>query len=315
MRFSFLILPTTFDTDAQLRVSKVALGIFGVALLAAGFLLTGLVCFACRNWIFQADCVFVPCLTSCTLGLLTVFYCFVTSKRYIWNLAAYLVVIGAAISMLIYAALLALSYRKIAAVRKNPVRDTIEIPLAERLPSLSLASPAPSSYHDQMFFTNHYANMYPTARGVVPSDPKDQTAYADPRVLQQQPQDAISEGDLLRQQMLMLLNTKHPSHHLNTDPAANTFNRIDFTPTDDDDDEIEQGSGTKYYGRQGPGFSRHSSQYSWQGSTLQPWDGVWRDPSASSSTMGTMGTTPAVVRREDSAARREERRREIEQGG
>ena len=70
----FLMLPITFDSQAQLRMSKAALGIFAVALLTAGFSFTALLCFAVRNPLFQADAVFLPSLTACAIGLLTIFY-------------------------------------------------------------------------------------------------------------------------------------------------------------------------------------------------------------------------------------------------
>lgn len=270
----FLILPSTFDSDAQLRVSKAALGIFGVALLTAGFSLTALVCFACRNESFQADCVLMPCLTSCILGLLSVFYCFIISKRYEWNVAALLVTIGAAVSIVVYAGLLIYTQRRIAALRKNP--SPINIPLAEQ-PGLNLASPG-LTYHDQTYYNNHTQNMYPTSR------PHSQH----PRI----PPEELSEEDLMRQQMLMLLVAK-PQPQAYPDSSANTFNRIDFTPTDDEPPSLPAPG---FYGYYAPSASRHSSQQSWSQSTLQPWDGIWRGP-----------TIPNSVSRE-------ERRREIEQG-
>lgn len=272
-----MILPATFDSDDQFRISQAALGIFSVALLAAGFCLDGLVCFACRNWIFQVECVYSPSLTSCIIGLLTVFYSFIISKRYVWNVAALLVTIGSALSIIVYAALLVLALRRIAALRKHGERLT---PLVAQPNSTSSPS---LTYHHPTYFDNHLANMYPasrTAHAQVPHDPPEE----------------LTEDDLMRQQMLMLLVNK-PEAPISPDPAASTFNRIDFNPMDEPESaHPPQMSGPGYYGYYAPSTAGHSSQQSWGGSTLQPWDGVWRS-----------GPLP-------NKAIREQRRREIEQG-
>ncbi len=53
------MLPASFDKDPQLRFSNDLLIVFIVVLVAAGFMSTALVCFACRNWLFLADTVFL----------------------------------------------------------------------------------------------------------------------------------------------------------------------------------------------------------------------------------------------------------------
>ena len=287
----FLILPSTFDSDAKLRVSTSAVGIFGVALLTMGFSLSGLVCFACKDCVFRADRVFVPCLYSSLLGVLTVFYSFIVSSRHVWNVAALLVTVGSAVASIVYAALLVFTYRNVALARQR----TGGVELMRQASSVSPGS----TYHDPSYFANHQANMYPAAR---------------PRVQEQRiAPEELGEDDLLRQQMLMLLINK-PNTPSGTTSAADSFNHIDFTPLDEPDPTPLLASGADaYQGYSAPGgpgtvsysishsLTQSASSSSWQGRTLQPWDGIWRGD----------GIPPT---RPDATMRREERRREIEQG-
>ena len=55
----YLILPGLYAKDPQLRFSQVALTVFVVALLTAGYSFTALLCFACRDELFQAEAVFL----------------------------------------------------------------------------------------------------------------------------------------------------------------------------------------------------------------------------------------------------------------
>jgi hypothetical protein len=56
---SYLILPGLYAKEPQLRISQSVLTVFVVALLTAGYSFTALLCFACRNERFQAECVFL----------------------------------------------------------------------------------------------------------------------------------------------------------------------------------------------------------------------------------------------------------------
>lgn len=273
---SFLVLPPTFDEYAQLRVSKTVVGIFGIALLVTGFSLTGLTCFVCRSRTFQADFVFLPSLTSCVLGFLTVFYCFIISSKFVWNVATLLIIAGSALGILVYAALFVQAQRKISAKRK--VNEVINM-----RPEANSSSPG-SSYHQPLYFENHFANMYPAAR------PKDSSPMPHP---------ALTEEELIQQQMLMLLKNKaesqtNPSEHT----SANAFNRIDFTPQDEPGFDFATSSNPPSYGRYTPVPRGQGLEY------LQPWDGVWRGN----------GRPPQQQHYQDFASR-ERRRREIERGG
>jgi hypothetical protein len=57
---SYLILPGLYAKDlSQLKFRQSILSVFVVALLTAGYSFTALLCFACRNELFQAEGVFL----------------------------------------------------------------------------------------------------------------------------------------------------------------------------------------------------------------------------------------------------------------
>jgi hypothetical protein len=55
----YLITPALYDSDPKLRLSKGVLTVFVVALMTAGYSFTALLCFSCRNEIFQAEAIFL----------------------------------------------------------------------------------------------------------------------------------------------------------------------------------------------------------------------------------------------------------------
>jgi len=59
MHHSYLLLPGLYAKDSQLKFSQAILSVFVVSLLTAGYSLTALLCFACRNEFFQAEGVFL----------------------------------------------------------------------------------------------------------------------------------------------------------------------------------------------------------------------------------------------------------------
>ncbi|KAI4794993.1 hypothetical protein E4T44_12432, partial [Aureobasidium sp. EXF-8845] len=101
----FLVVPSIFDAEPQLRISKTVLGGFGVALLALGFSLAALTCFCSRSWAFSAEHVFIPCIFACLIGFLNVPYCFIISTRFQWNVIAMVTTIGAATTAFIFTVL------------------------------------------------------------------------------------------------------------------------------------------------------------------------------------------------------------------
>lgn len=312
------MLPITFLEDSKLRLSQVAVGIFAVAILTAGFCFTGLLTFAVRNPLFQADSLFLPALTSSVLGLLTIFYDFLISTRYVWNIPAVLLVVAAAVASLVYGALFLHTHRRLARLRsrgKNIQRisqlhrtDTGTsssahlAPHARSLTSLGTASTGPERtlYQDPQYYDNYVRNMFP-ASAHAPSPPAE--GY-DP--------DCITEEEMQRQQMLMLL-LQRPEHEPSPGPAAaagGTY-RIDWQGRDEEDAAPRHG----FYAPQPQPMASVSRQWSGQGG-LQPWDGVWRAPAPMQRGRGS------VLAREEgggrgrpvSPAERERRRRQIEMG-
>lgn len=281
----YLMLPATYVDPSTLRVNQTAIGIFGLAILAAGYSFSALLTFTIRNPLFQADAIHQPCGLASAVGLLNVFYHFIVSNTYTWKTSTLLLAIAAGLSTLIYAGLFLLSHRRITSIRSHqqPVQtSTHPYPLTSpsrtsfAAPSTTSYDPAAStlnshastSYQPQGYYTNYIRNMYPTSTSPAPSpDPNPPP---------------ISEDEMQRQQMLMLLlaNDAPPSSSSTPQQQQQSTFHIDWQEQEQDESPA---------GQQRAGGSR------W-GAALRPWDGVWR----------------GVARRED---QREERRREIEMGG
>ena len=276
------MLPRTFENDPLIRFSKAAIGIFAIAILTAGFCVSGLLAFAVRSPLFQADAIFLPSLTSCIVGVLTICYNFIISPRFYWNTPALLTVLAAALSTLSYAGLLFYTRRKISALRSRGPSI-----LRERSESGSMEASA-SRWQDPIYYENYVRNMFPAS-----AHPSMQTTGYDPN--------SITEEEMQRQQMLMLL--LHQPQASTPNASQSTF-RIDWQGQDQDDLPPTHG----YYAPHSA--STASSAYpstgtsrQWTNQQLRPWDGVWRDP------------VPAPSRvRATSQELREERRREIEMG-
>lgn len=286
------MLPATFEKDpkSQLRVSQAVVGIFAVALLTAGFSLSGLLCFAVRNPLFQADAVFLPALTSCALGLLTVLYDFIVFSRYTWNTPALLVTVAAAVSTIVYGGLFIWTQRRIANVKSSNRPSGLQsMPI--QLTQQQRDSEA-TLWQDQSYYENYNRNMFPTAHRPTQQQPQPVAGY-DPN--------NITEEEMQRQQMLMLLLANdQPS---TPDPTQSTFH-IDWQGRDEDDGRHESGLYTPqsaYPQTAYPGPSPLMRQMTHE---LRPWDGVWRMPAA------VRNGIPRPTSRES----REVRRQEIEQG-
>lgn len=290
----YLMLPATFESGKKaknmLRVSQAVVGIFAVALLTAGFSFTGLLCFAVRNPLFQAEAIFLPALTSSAIGLLTIFYDFLVfnTDRYTWNTPALLTTAAAAVSTIVYAGLLIWAHRRIALL-KNPKKQQ----------SLSMQMQAPaetSPYHrdsqtalwqEPGFYENYNRNMFPTAHAPSPEPPAGFDS------------DSITEEEMQRQQMLMLLLQRDESP--GPDASQSTFH-IDWQGRDEEEPPPTNGyyapgqSATPQTPYLRPGIIRQMTN------ELPSWDGVWRTSARVSNSMW---------RRPGS---RELRRQEIEQG-
>ncbi|OCK85045.1 hypothetical protein K432DRAFT_287631 [Lepidopterella palustris CBS 459.81] len=169
----YLIIPALYDSDPKLRFSKGVLGIFVVALMTAGYSFTALLCFACRNEMFQAESIFLPSLASSALGLLTVLYNFLSSTRFVWNTAAIVSTVLAATSSILYGILLVWAHRRIVKIRATSTSQTNQM------------------WSDSTFYSNFIQNMYPSVR----------TPAEGP---------LLTEDDLVNQQMAMLLMKSDP---------------------------------------------------------------------------------------------------------
>ncbi|KAF2104339.1 hypothetical protein NA57DRAFT_51172 [Rhizodiscina lignyota] len=115
----YLILPSTFDSDPELRFSKGVLAVLIAILLTCGYSLTVLLWFLVPSWLFQSESIFYPALCSSALGLLGTLYAFASSPRYTFSSAAGITVALSSSSTAIYAILLVWVQRKIARVRSS----------------------------------------------------------------------------------------------------------------------------------------------------------------------------------------------------
>jgi hypothetical protein len=288
------MLPATFDSEAHLRVSKLVVGIFAVAILTAGLCLTILLTFAARNLIFQADSIYLPALTSCTIGLLTIFYDFLISPRYVWNTPALLSIVAASVSTIAYAGLLVWTYRQISSVKaRGP-------PILPPQPEELSRDTSHSRWQNSAYYDNYIRNMFPASAHPPP------TSYNP---------NSIPEEEMQRQQMLMLL--LHRDQGPSPDATQSTF-RIDWQGQDQDESAPSRG----YYAPHSA--STASSAYPLTAVSshwpppqqMRPWDGVWRSPAPviSPDHERGRGQNEQLGSRERSQELREERRREIEMG-
>ena len=297
----FLMLPITFLDDDDLRLGKTTIGIFAIAILTAGFAFSGLLTFAVRNALFQVETLFLPTFMACILGLLNVFYCFITNKRYSWNTPAYLLVTAAALSSAIYAGLLFGTNRKVSKLRQRGkalerVSQLQQNSDAGRSVDHSIHSSATTPrYQEPQYFENYIQNMFPTS------------AHQPSQAAEGYDASNITEEEMQRQQMLMLLLQQ--DHSPSPDPSSGTY-RIDWQGRDEEENAPAQG----YYTPSGHPMSAMSRHLSSQ--RVQPWDGVWRSPAPlNRDSRGRPTSEQQQQRRRDDTAKREERRRQIEHGG
>jgi hypothetical protein len=171
---SYLILPGLYAADpSQLKVGQAVLLVFVVALLTAGYSFTALLCFACRNELFQAEGVFLPALASSALGLISIAYNFLSSHAYVWGTSAITGTVVSAAATLTYGALLLWTHHRI-------------VKLADETGERQLWP------HESSYYSHFIQNSYPTAAAVARS----------PAV----PSEAVpSDDDGVNQQMALLL--------------------------------------------------------------------------------------------------------------
>ena len=78
----FLILPTAFDKDAQLRFADGIITIVVVALLTGGYSLSALLWFACPSILFRLECIFIPTASACAFGFFAIIWTLISSPRF-----------------------------------------------------------------------------------------------------------------------------------------------------------------------------------------------------------------------------------------
>lgn len=196
----YLILPGLYKNDPELKFSQAVLTVFVVALMTAGYSFTALLCFACRNEIFQAESIFLPALSSSALGLITIAYNALAYRNHEWGTPAISGIVISATSTVLYAGLLLWTYHRIAKLRKN-------------------GSSRANLWSEQSYYQNFIQNMYPAASR-SPSAP---------------PELQLSEDDRINQQMALLLMQK--DNGPSPDASSATF-RIDLPEDREERDRI-----------------------------------------------------------------------------
>lgn len=323
------MLPATYVESSTLKVDQTAVGIFGIAILTAGFSFSALLTFIIRNPLFQAEAIHQPCGIASIIGLLTVFYDFIVSSTYVWKIHSLLLAIAAGISTIVYAGLFLLSQRRISQIRSQP-RPADHVPLAVPLgsaspartsftgPAVSTYEPTTersSSYQPTGYYENYIRNMYPTSARSGNSPPGEPTGTGDTGY----DPHSISEEEMQRQQMLMLLLANDQPPQLSQ--QRSTYN-IDWEGQDLEPDSAPAhgyyapGTGTGSSSGVGTGSSWPSVELPapsrFQKLKMKPWDGVWRGVTR------RVESQPQNLQQQQQQQHavdvREERRREIELG-
>ncbi|KAI9690166.1 MAG: hypothetical protein M1822_009127 [Bathelium mastoideum] len=222
----YLIVAPTFPDDADLRINARGVSIFGCCLFALGYISTAVLYFTCQSIVFRADAIFLPSLTSSSLGLLTVLYTFLIHSNPKWTPVPIISLVVSTVSTLCYSILLLLTHHQIANARARtpPPRD-LSVNTAYPPESSNSSTPLPFNFNpnipwqDPSFYQNYLANMFPTA----------QNPRGNP---------LLTEEELTRQQMLMLLlkaDAEQGGGSNGTHPHENGTFRIEMNLPDDDD--------------------------------------------------------------------------------
>ncbi|EAT90188.1 hypothetical protein HBI56_045920 [Parastagonospora nodorum] len=186
----YLILPGLYAKDPTLlKFRQAILSVFVVAFLTAGYSFTALLCFACRNELFQAESVFLPALASSAFGLISIAYNFLSSHSYMWGISAISGTVLSATATLTYGALLLWTHHRIVKIAENGGSRQL--------------------WSNESYYTNYVHNMYPTAT----------------RSPAATPEAPIAEYDPVNQQMALLLMKSDPRP--SPDAHSTTF-RIDM---------------------------------------------------------------------------------------
>jgi len=214
----YLILPSTFDSDPQLRFSKGVLAIIIVALLTGGYSLTALLLFACPSILFRLDNIYLPVFSVSLFGFLATMYAFATSPRYSFSDASAPISLALAIgSAGIYGILALTAQRKISRMTVHQETNPYH---------RSMSGTPTGMWQDPIYYQNFVQNMHPAARSPSIWDGASSLSVAPP-----------TDDDLVNQQMARLLKKNDPGPSLDA-PQNETF-RLEWPPGAEDE-EMDQ---------------------------------------------------------------------------
>lgn len=238
---SYLILPSTFETDPQLRFSKGVLSIIIVALLTGGYALTVLLYIACPSVLFRLESIFIPTASVSAFSFFAILYALASSNRYTFSLAPCPVSLAlSATSATLYGALAYFTDRRILGLKgkTDRIREWRRHTRAASTPTItqsnnlcyssggyndpvagtSSAATATNqgSYMEPNYYANFIANMHPTARKYHRSN------YPP----------GVSDDEMVAQQMAALLKKKDSDP--SPDASSSTF-RLDWNFNEEDD--------------------------------------------------------------------------------
>ncbi|KAE9971687.1 hypothetical protein EG328_005461 [Venturia inaequalis] len=159
----YLILPSTFDGNAQIRFSKGVLYTIIVALLTGGYSLTALLWFACPSILFRVEAIFIPIFSVSLFGFLATIYAFASSSRYSFSHASAPVTLAlTVVSAILYGSLALFARRKISKLTR-PVPDSNPYHYSPNRNSYQNTPPT-GPWQEPAFYENFIQNMHPTAR-------------------------------------------------------------------------------------------------------------------------------------------------------
>ncbi|KAI9726349.1 MAG: hypothetical protein M1828_001623 [Chrysothrix sp. TS-e1954] len=235
----------------SLRAGKTFLTVLTIGALTAGFSLSALVAFACDSRLFRSEAVYIPCLSSCSLGIVIVLVSFAISGRYEWDIGSILgTSVGVASTLIFGGLLLHIQYslskyrarsldqdRQPLTKARSIVEDRGESAWSDAPRSRSPATEEPTSYtwnnavgpvYPQNTLQNGsaYANSDVTCTGNVNGPLPAGSLYADydrsPEAQLAPTETAQPEEEETRQQMMKLL-LQQTSEQWKSNPNRSTF--------------------------------------------------------------------------------------------
>lgn len=303
----FLILPSTFDENAQLRFSRGVLYMIIVALLTGGYSLTALLWFACPSILFRIDYIFIPTFSVSLFGFLATTYAFASSSRYSFSSASAPTTLALTVfSAIVYGSLALFARRNMSKITR-PAPDRSSHNYSPNRNSYN-NTPTAGQWQEPAFYQNFIQNMHPTARSHNSFDARSHNSFDGASFMSMPPP---TEDEMVNRQMEALLHKQDVA----TTPNAS---RSTFTlqwPQGEEEEVDRLGNRRKRTFSAGtngafltPGHTRNSRSHS-ESSRSSPWTQIARAMGSEREGNGRPdGSGPGHQR----AKSREERRREIE---